>query len=593
MKWFLGIGVLLGVWACAPSTDDLGDTYRGALPSNLKTLDPAQASDAYSIMCQFQVYEALYEYEYLQRPYVVRPLLARALPTVTDSGLTYTIPIRTDVRFHDHACFPGGVGRKMRAQDFIYSVKRMADVRSQTFGWWVLEGKVVGLDDFRKRSESLPPLPDTAIPSLYQDTVPGLVALDDSTVQIRLTQDIPYFTNLLAMPYLMVIPYEAVLQGGLEFHLNPVGTGPYLLSEWRQGLRLRFVRNPNYAHSFYPQEGSASDSASGLLRDAGARLPLVSRIDLTIFEETQPMWLNFLRRFLDRSSIPKDNYAEAVTPDRNLQGTMSERGIRLKVQQELDVTYLVFNFHDSLMGKNKALRQAMSLAADIETAIERFSNGRAIRAHSPLPPGIFGYDSTYRGTWTHYDLEAARRKLAEAGFPEGKGLPELTYLTTANAEVRQLGEHFAQNMAQIGIRVKLDPCSWPEYLERIKTRRFQMARSAWQADYPDPENFLQLLYGPNQPPGSNNASYANPRFDSLYRIMATMTNTPERLNLIQQMRAILDDEMPWIPFTHRLNFQLEQPWMHNVKPHSLMDAPLKYYRVDSELRQKVLRGEGT
>ena len=565
--------------ACSPARKD-DHVFRGAMASNLKTFDPAQASDSYSNQAQFQIYECLYEYKYLARPYAVQPCLASALPEITDSGTVYTLRMRTDIEFQDDQCFPNGKGRKVTAQDFIYSIKRMTDVRTQTFGWWIFDGKVKGLNEFRDASEKLPPFPDSLHPALYEQAVEGLRALDDSTIRIELTRPYPYFKYILAMPYAAIVPHEAVEYYGEEFLNHPVGTGPFILKEWRRGLRLVFTRNPNYHHGFYPTEGSHDDSAEGLLADAGKPLPLLDRAEFYIFEETQPMWLNFLRGNLDRSAIPKDNYSQAVTPQQALKPELASQGIRMHRLQELDVSYICFNMEDPVLGKDKRVRQAMQLAYDVETVISRFYNGQGIRMQSPVPPGLFGYDSAYHDPYAHFDPEQAKKLLAEAGYPNGTGLPELSYLTISSTDARQRGEHFAQNMAAIGIKVKVESCTWPEYLERLRRKKFQLVGSSWSADYPDPENFLQLLYGPNAPPGENNASYNNAEYNDLYRRMSVMEDSPERFAIIERMKAIVAEDCPWIFLSHRTTEVLAYDRLHNVKSHPILEAPLKYYRME-------------
>jgi ABC-type transport system substrate-binding protein len=237
---------------------------------------------------------------------------------------------------------------------------------------------------------------------------------------------------------------------------------------------------------------------------------------------------------------------------------------------------------DKLLGKSRKLRQAMHLAYDVETVIERFNNGRGIRAHSPIPPGLFGYDSAFRSPFGRFDPAAARKLLAEAGYPEGRGLPELGYLTVSSTDARQRGEHFAQDMAAIGVRVKVESCTWPEFLERMRKKQFQLVGAAWAADYPDPENFLQLLYGPNEPPGENNASFKNAEYDGLYQRMAVMQDGSERLALIARMKDILARECPWIFTMHRMRVALSYARLRNHKPHAVLDAPIKYYRLDAK-----------
>ncbi len=586
MRAFILFFLLAVLTACNPAHQTRGNVFRGALASNLKTFDPAQASDSYSNQCQFQIYECLYEYKYLARPYDVQPCLASALPEVGAGDTVYTLHLRPDIEFQDDKCFPKGKGRKLTAKDFIYSIKRLVDVRTQTFGWWIFDGKVKGLDGFRKESEKLPPLPDSIYPSLYDQEIAGLRALDDSTIRIELTRPYPYFKYILAMPYCAVLPREAVEYYGEEFLNHPVGTGPFTLKEWRHGLRLVYEKNLKYHHGNYPSEGGPGDSAAGLLADAGQPLPFLDRIELSIFEETQPMWLNFLRGNLDRGGIPKDNYAQAVTPQHFLRDEFTSKGVRLHRMPELDITYICFNMEDPVLGKNRALRQAMQLAYDVETEIDRFLNGRGIRAQSPIPPGLFGYDSAFRSPYGRFDLGAARKKLAEAGHPGGAGIPELGYLTVSSTDARQRGEHFAQNMAAIGVRIKMESCTWPEFLERLRRKKFQLVGAAWAADYPDPENFLQLLYGPNEPPGENNASYRNSEYDRLYHRMATLQDGSERLAIIRRMRDLVAEDCPWIFVTHRIAEVLAYDWVGNLKPHATIDAPLKYFRLDAEARRK-------
>jgi oligopeptide transport system substrate-binding protein len=584
------VTVLIFFNACTPSRKHLGNVYRGAMLTNLKTFDPAQAADQYSNLCQYQIYETLFEYKYLKRPYDIQPLLAAAPAEISADGRTYTIRMRRGIEFMDDACFPGGHGREVKAQDFVYSIKRMCDVRAKTTGWWIFDGKVEGLDDFRKRTGSLPDYPAELHPALYDSVIAGLQAVDDTTVRILLTKPFPYFKYILAMPYAAVIPHEAVEHYGEEFLNHPVGTGPYRLTEWRRGLRLRFERNPKYHHGVYPSEGEAEDSAAGRLKDSGQALPFVDRIEFDIYEEMQPMWLNFLRGNLDRSSIPKDNYAEAVTPSKSVRGDLAAKGIKLARSKELDIYYICFNLEDPVIGKHKKLRQAMSLAYDADQAIELFANGRGIKAQGPIPPGLFGYDSAFASPYGHLDLEAARKLMAADGFPDGRGLPEFEYLTVTGSDTRQLGEHFAQCMARLGIKVKVATCTWPEYLDRLKSKRTQIMRAAWSADYPDPENFLQLLYGPNESPGENNANYKSAEYDALYKEMSVMLDTPERKAKIHRMLEIAAEDCPWIYQYHRLNEVLEYQWLGNDKPNAVIDAPVKYYRIDQAARRGMLGG---
>jgi ABC-type transport system substrate-binding protein len=248
----------------------------------------------------------------------------------------------------------------------------------------------------------------------------------------------------------------------------------------------------------------------------------------------------------------------------------------------------MFNFEHPILGNNKKLRQAMSLAKDVPTMIERFYNGRAIPAHSPIPPGLFGYEKEFRNPYVSYDIPRAGQMLREAGFPGGKGLPEFEYTSLAHTTSRQMAEHFQQDMKAIGIKIKIIGLTWPEFLNKLKTKNFQIAGAAWGADYPDPENFFQLLYGPNEAPGENGANYKNQVYDSLFNKMAVMQDSPERLEIVTRMKNIVVEDCPWIFNTHRLAERLYYRWLGNYKPCAVDPGNFKYLKIDSTARAGML-----
>src|SRR3989339_124204 len=377
---------------CSFQKKKLGNVHRDVLIAKIKGFDPADVSDLYSHICQKQVYEALYQYKYLVRPFDIEPCLAESLPTISENGLLWRIPLKKGIRFTDYPCFPEGKGRVVNARDFIYSIKRLADARTRSTGWGLFENKIEGLDEFRDATRKLKKS-DSAD---YFSNLSGLAVLDDYKVQIRLTQPFPYFKYILTMGYTALFPHEAVDYYQEEFLNHPVGTGPYRLTEWRRSQRMVFERNLNYHHGFYPTEGEEGDRAAGLLEDAGRPLPLIDRIEFYIFMESQPMILNFLRGNLEQSGIPKDEYNNIVLPDKSLKEEYRKKGILLSRYADLDLTYTIFNFADTLMGRYKKLRQAISLAEDVKKTIELFYNGRAVEAQSPIPPGMFGYEADYK-----------------------------------------------------------------------------------------------------------------------------------------------------------------------------------------------------
>jgi ABC-type transport system substrate-binding protein len=240
---------------------------------------------------------------------------------------------------------------------------------------------------------------------------------------------------------------------------------------------------------------------------------------------------------------------------------------------------------DPLMGKNKYLRQAMSLALNSGPMIELFYNGRAIAAQGPVPPGLAGYDPNFKNPYREFNLEKAKELLKKAGFPEGKGLAPIEYATTSSSTSRQMNEYLQKQLAALGITLKIDTYSWPEFSAAVKNRKAQMWGMAWSADYPDAENFLQLFYGKNVSPGPNDSNYQNPEFDKLYEQAMATQDVKQRTAIYKQMVKLVVEDCPWVFGVHRIDFGLIQPWLKNFKLHDLDHTRAKYYRVDPSLKK--------
>ena len=538
----------------------------------LKGLDPIYTDDLYSGIQSSQAYEPLLQYHYLKRPYILIPNLAQGLPIMSEDGLTYTFKVKTGVFFQDDLCFKasGGKGHELTADDIVYSYKRLADPKLSSPGWWVLDGKVVGLNAWREAAGKLTQT-DYSLP------VEGLKVVDRYTVQIKLVHRSAQFLYALTMPFTGIVPREAVEFYGKEFINHAVGTGPFKLSEYNPNSRIVWDRNPTYRKEVYPSEGEPGDEKLGLLQDAGKSLPLSDRIVVQVITEQQPMWLNFLAGKLDFAGIPKDNFTSAITPTKELSPDLAAKGIRLLKSPGLDVTHATFNLSDPLIGKNKLLRQAMSMAYDEATFIDLFFNGRAFPAQGPIPPGVEGYDPALENPYRKFNLVKAKELLAQAGYPEGKGLPPLEYATISDSSARQQSEYFQKMMAGIGVTLNVSSYSWPQFQEVIKNKKAQLWEYAWSLDYPDAENMFQLFYSKNVSPGSNDANYMNPEFDRLYEKSSILSAGAERTKIYGQMVKMLVEDCPWIFGSHRMSYVLIQPWLRNYKANDFDHARYKYY----------------
>ncbi len=566
--------------SCTKKVDQNVKVLNLAITAEVKGLDPIFADDAYSGGEVARVYEGLLEYHYLKRPYTLIPNLAESLPEVSKDGFTYTFKIKKGVFFHDDACFPSGKGRELHAQDFVYSIKRLADPKLQSSGWWLLQNKIAGLDEWRDKYSKLSEVN-------YAEEVEGIKALDQYTLQFKLKKSFPQFLYSLAMPFTFVVAEEAVKKYGKEFINHPVGTGPFILPIFNQSNKITYLKNPNFRKKFYPTEASEEFANPEYLSDAGKQLPLVDKIEVQIIKEAQPRWLNFQKGKIDYIGIPKDNFNQAISTDGKLSEDMFKKGIQLKIRTALDIAYTAFN-HDNPIFNNINLRRAMSLATNPAESNRIFYNNTATVAQSIIPPGIAGYIKDYKNPYTGQNIEEAKKLLAKAGFPDGKGLPEMTYDTVASTDGRQGGELFQKEMAKIGIKIVVVTNPWPQLQEKINKRKVMLYGLAWSADYPDAENFLQLLYGPNKSPGANGSNFNDTEFNALFKEAALMQDGPVRTALYEKLNRLAAEKIPLIYGVHRQNYILKHAFLKNYMPSDFDHGNAQYLNIDINEKIKAL-----
>ncbi|MFA6174690.1 MAG: ABC transporter substrate-binding protein [Kiritimatiellales bacterium] len=547
----------------------------------IKGFDPARSGDVASSAMIGRMYEGLLEYSYLDRPYRVQPMLAAAMPEVSADGLTYTFRVRKGIFFQDDACFPGGKGRELMAADFVYSIKRIADPKNASSGYWAFNGRIIGLDEFRAASSG-----DT--PTDYNVPVEGLRAPDRYTLQIRLKEPYPQLLWVLAMHYAFAVPREAVEFYGNDFVNHPVGTGPYILAKWKSNYRIEFVRNPKWAGTgrveLYPNTGTAEARAAGLLDDAGRQIPFIDRIVQYVVDDAATTWMMFLTGQFSYSSISRDNWDAVITPGSGLVEELKGQGVSLLSSPTLNLYYIGFNLDDPVVGKNKKLRQALSCAFDPALLVQYY-NGRVTPIYGPLPDPLAGFKP--KPTAYSYNLEKSKQLLAEAGYPDGinpstgRRLELTLELGGATPDVRQVVDLMAGMFDKVGVVLKASYNNWPAFLDKMDRRQAQLFELGWVADYPDAENFLQLFYSANASPGPNHANYANPEFDKLYEQMRTLLPGPEKDRLCEQMADITIEDCPWIFMYQPMDFAVVHDWLKNYSLHDFPYTMVKYRRVDN------------
>ena len=558
----------------APTSHSAPDTPTLRLTTaRIAGFDPAQAADEATILAVGKLYEGLYQYDYWTRPYRVVPLLADGMPSVSPDGLVWTLRLRPGIRFADDPCFAAtsGRGRPVTAADFLYSLLRIADVKVGSSGYWLFRDRIEGLDAFRAASQS-------DAPTDYDAPGPGLRALDDRTVEIRLLAPYPQLLWALAMPYTFIVPREAVEHYGPSFPLHPVGTGPYILASARPNYRYEYRANPAWTDPASPRTDTVPPDAP--TPDAGRPLPLVPRIVDSVVGDPSTAWLMFLSGDLDRTTVTLDQWNSILTPEKTLRPELASRGIALARTPTLAVTYIAFNMDDPVLGPNPKLRQALSCAFDIPAWMQ-FQNGRIQPADGPVPPGVDGASTTPNPY--SFDLDRARALLAEAGYPGGRDpatgrrlVLTLDIGSADNPEDQQGAELLASFFDRIGVQLRLSYNNWPTFLKKIQNRQCQLFKLTWLGDYPDAQNFLQLFYTPNASPGPNRSNYSNPAFDALYTQILAETNSTARATLCRTAADLVREDCPWILLSYPTKYSIRHTRLRNDLPTDFPCGTEKY-----------------
>lgn len=579
--------------------------YAG-MPDDPRSLDPQFAYDQMSHRLLEMVMDTLLEYHpFKTDPYQVMPALLEALPERAqnaDGTETYTCKLKRGILFQDDPCFPGGKGRECTVHDVEYAWKRIADPKVECPALSVLQEFVAGLAEAYDTAKKTGKFD-------YSQPLKGFEIVDDQTFRIHLLKPYPQIVFWMAMQFTSPVPHEAVAfydgqkhpdgpNGKMvlrsEFRWHPVGTGAYHMVEYRPASRVRMVRNPNYHTVVFPSDGFPPDRADFLRQFAGKPVPLVDEVQITIFRETTPIPILFKQGFIDGMGVGKDAYDRTVTTNHELTPQFKERGVRLEKDLDVSTFFISLNMQDPVIGTNKKLRQALSCAYDGQSFVDIFYNGIAPVAQQLTPPGIFGYDKDYKNPYG-FDLAKGSQLLAEAGYPNGidpKTGQQLVLTLDASAtgsEERQMTEFVQKGFEQLGIKVNVVENNFAQLLQKEDTGNFQILEgTGWGADYPDPENFYMLFHSRNFPPeGKNACRYKNPEFDKTFDQMATMDNTPQRLELVNKLRGILAEDSPQIFTFHKAFFTVVQPWARRTSTNMLLEGAMKYQQVDAEMRARL------
>jgi len=686
---------MLGMGGCGkvtnnphpPGSEKTNTIFVPLLSRSPKYLDPTSSYSNDETPFTYQIYEPLYGYHYLKRPYeligraaeeVAHPVyldkdgkvLEGDAPGEDVAETQFVIKIRPGIMYAPHPAFAKNAAgefvyhnmkredvadkykvtdfketgtRELVADDYVYAIRRLATPRIKSPSFSTMADYIVGLKEYGEkivatdkalRQGLAPTNRDLPFLDFREYSFAGAEALDPHTLKIRVKGKYPQFKYWLAMTFFAPIPWEAekfyaqpgMAEKNLTLNFWPVGTGPFMQTEYLENRRHVIVRNPNFHGETYPCEGEPGDKEKGYLDDCGKQIPFVDKVVFDLEKEGVPLQAKFLQGYYDSPAIERLDYGTAMivamSDDKNKDKEYREKGIKLPTTIEANNWYIGFNWLDPVVGKgdspaqaerNRKLRQALSIAIDWEEHIAIFERGQGVAAMGPLPPSLFGYredgPSAFNpvvytrgpdGKPVRRSLNEAKKLLAEAGYPEGRdaktGKPlvlNFDYQSAPTPGVKALLDWYTKQFAKIGVQMEVRATDYNRFQDKMSKGSIQIFFWGWLADYPDAENFLFMLYGPNSKAltegnGENNTNYQNPEFDKLFEQMKFLEDGPEKQKLIDRMIEITQQDAIWSFGYFPTSAAAYQQWIYNGKPTQIVRNHIGYLRLDPELRARKI-----
>jgi len=578
----------------AAAQADPAKVLRVAFPVAETGFDPQATNDIYSSYVERAIFDPLYTYDILARPYKLVPNTAVALPEYSPDGLQWTIRIKPGIYFNDDPAFKGRK-RELTAADYVYSWKRVLDPKVRAPQLQTFDGLFEGADAWVAKAKETGKFD-------YDAPMPGLVALDRYTIRIRFVR-----TAYDLLPNLTTVQSSAVAREVIEAYgdgsgwamQNPVGSGPFRLKEWRRGQKIVLEANPGFRDKTYPDSADPADRAI-VARLKGRKLPMVGKVDISIIEEANPRLLAFEKGDLDYIQIPPDLVPNVLQPDNTLKPRFTKAGVMLARDIQPAISYTFFNMEDPVVGgytKDRvALRRAIGMAFNTDEEIKVLWQGQAVPATGPIPPHVTGYDPKFNGH-VKYDMPGAKSLLDKFGYsdrdgdgfrdlPDGKPLM-LTIGSAPDARGRQYEELWQKTMTALGVRVEFKKQKWPDLLKMARLGQLQMWYLGNINTTTDGYAFLGLLYGKHA--GLTNISRFNlPEYNKLYDQSRSMADTPERSKLFREMSGLVTAYAPWNLEVYRYENIVVYPWVIGYKYNAFSAHPWMYYDIDTKIPHKAI-----
>jgi oligopeptide transport system substrate-binding protein len=596
LRWVLAALATLALTAAqAVYAADMNKTLRVAVQSPETGFDPQAISDLYSSFICRVIFDPLYQYDYLARPFKIIPNTAAALPLISDDGKTWIIKVRPGIYFSDDPAFQGKK-RELTAADYVYSWKRMIDPKVRAPNIEVVTDRFVGDIEFGRAA--------AAGANVYDLELEGMRALDRYTIQLKLKQpDYDLLSDLTTNPT-SAVAREVVEKYGDPAHrvmANPVGTGPYLLKNWRRAQKITLEASPSFREVYFPTSEDPADKEI-VAAMKGKRIPAIGRIEMIIIEESNPRLLAFISGELDISNpVPADLIYNVLDGHGKLKPELGKRGIRHVQSYQPSITFEYFNMDDPVVGgysrEQIALRRAISMAYDVKAEIAVVRQGQGTPATQMVPPPSIGHDPKFVDRAT-FDPVAANALLDRMGYLDRDGdgwrdLPDgrpftLSIASVPSAVDRQFDELWKKSMTAIGIRVDFLKQKFPDLLSKARAGQLQMWGLGNTAATPEGFTFFGLLYGPNA--GLSNLPRFNlPQFNELYAKGKRMQNGPERDQVIRQLSELVNIYAPMKLTAYRFDNVLVHPWLLGYKYMPFNANPWRYWDLDPAMRDAAVK----
>jgi len=588
-------GLCLLVAAFTSVAADATKTLRVAFVIAETGFDPAAASDLYSHYVNREMFDPLYRYELLTRPYKVIPNTAAGMPEISSDGKTWTIRVKPGIYFADDPAFKG-VKRELTAADYVYSWKRILDPRTRSNFLGIFDQHFIGADEVMGQAKETGKFD-------YDAPIEGLQAIDRYTIRMKLKySDYELLQNLTQTPTSAVARevVEAYGDASGMVMANPVGTGPFRLKEWRRGQKIVLEKNPGFRDERYPDSSDPADKPI-VSKLRGRKIPIVDFVEITIIEESNPRWLAFEQGQLDYVTIPSDFVSNVLDADNKLKPQYAKAGMSLGRGLQPTITYTYFNMEDPVVGgytpDKIALRRAIGMAYNTDEEIRVLRQGQAIPATQVIPPSVTAYNPKFDGR-AKFNPAAAMALLDKFGYvdkngdgwrdmPDGKPLV-LKYATSPSALERQYNELWQRSMNAVGLKIEFVTQKWPDLLKMGRFGQLQMWGLANTSTTTDPFDFFDLLYGPHAG-FSNLGRFKLPEFDKLHDQARSMPDSPERTKILQKMSELVAVYAPWTLHAYRYENIVTQPWLIGYKYNAFYQQPWRYYDIDLARRQAALK----